>query len=182
MNAQGKPTEQDVKQSPEELTDVEREVLRLLRAQKPISRNVTKEFREHLTFGQRMADRIASFGGSWTFIIIFLVTLAFWVVLNSFILAKQGAAFDPYPYILLNLFLSMLASLQAPLILMSQNRQAIKDRANAEHDYEVNLKAEMEITALHQKIDDLRVKQWQELLEIQERQIALLQDIVNQGK
>ena len=104
--------------------------------------------------------------------------MAFWVVLNYFILANIGKTFDPYPYILLNLFLSMLASLQAPLILMSQNRQSLKDRISAEHDYEVNLKAELEIMALHKKIDDLRLNQWKDLMAVQEHQIALLQDII----
>src|SRR5690606_6651438 len=95
-----------------------------------------------LTFGARLADRMASFGGSWTFILSFLAILAAWIVLNSFILQSRNRAFDPYPYILLNLFLSMIASLQAPIIMMSQNRQACRDRLDASHDYEVNLRAE----------------------------------------
>lgn len=162
----------------EELSAIEKKVLQHIKERKQTSRNVIREIDDKLTFGQRMADRIASFGGSWTFISIFLASLVLWVILNSLILANIGTAFDPYPYILLNLFLSMLASLQAPLILMSQNRQAIKDRIRAEHDYEVNLKAELEIVALHKKIDDLRLNQWEELMTIQEHQIALLQDIV----
>jgi uncharacterized membrane protein len=108
------------------------------------------------TFGERAADAVASFGGSWTFIIVFGLVLAAWIGTNSFLLAKTGhKAFDPYPYILLNLFLSMLASVQAPLILMSQNRQSAIDRENVQNDYEVNLKAELEIMALHEKVDAL---------------------------
>ncbi|HET8948543.1 MAG TPA: DUF1003 domain-containing protein [Candidatus Polarisedimenticolia bacterium] len=108
---------------------------------------------ESRAFGERVADKVASFGGSWTFIIIFCATLLAWIGLNSWILVER--AYDPYPYILLNLLLSCLASLQAPVILMSQNRQAARDRQRAEEDYEVNLKAELEIKALHEKIDQL---------------------------
>ncbi len=123
----------------------------LLRTQ--VARNPNIEEEERLTFGQRIADRVAAFGGSWTFIITFAVILLSWVVLNSLILAKR--AFDEYPYILLNLFLSMLAALQAPVIMMSQNRQSAKDRLKADLDYEVNLKAELEVAQLHRKIDRL---------------------------
>ena len=108
---------------------------------------------DHLTAGERMADRVAAFGGSWTFLAIFSAVLLFWVALNSIMLTRP---FDPYPYILLNLFLSMLASVQAPIIMMSQNRQAAKDRLQAAHDYEVNLKAEIDILALHEKLDEIR--------------------------
>ena len=112
------------------------------------------------TFGQRAADVVARFGGSWTFIMVFAAVLAGWVVLNSYLLLRGGATpFDPFPYILLNLFLSMLASIQAPVILMSQNRQGKQDRLNARNDYEVNLKAELEIMALHEKIDAIKAVQ-----------------------
>ena len=114
------------------------------------------------------------------FIILFGIVLVCWVVLNSYILINYNKAFDPYPYILLNLFLSMLASIQAPIILMSQNRQAEIDRINAEHDYEVNLKAELEIMLLHEKIDLLRESQWSELIEIQKQQLTLLSDLIKQ--
>jgi uncharacterized membrane protein len=128
-----------------------------------------------MTFGQKLADKVASFGGSWTFISIFAAVLVVWILLNSLILVRLGSgAFDPYPYILLNLFLSMLAAIQAPIILMSQNRQAYKDRMSAEHDYEVNLKAELEIMTLHEKIDLLRESQWGELISIQQEQLDLL--------
>lgn len=140
-----------------------------------ITRNVSQDFSEQMTFGQKLADKVASFGGSWTFISLFAVVLFIWVLLNSFILIRYSSkTFDPYPYILLNLFLSMLAAIQAPIILMSQNRQASKDRFSAEHDYEINLKAELEILTLHEKIDLLRDKQWGELISIQQDQLNLL--------
>lgn len=155
-------------------TRQERNLIRRLIERRQIARNTNAEFDEQLTFGQRLADNVAKFGGSWTFIILFGIALLGWVILNSVILARYQDSFDPYPYILLNLFLSMLASVQAPLILMSQNRQALKDRLDAAHDYEVNLKAEMEIATLHQKLDELREKQWLELIELQQEQIRLL--------
>lgn len=139
-----------------------------------IARNTTERADAEATRGQRAADAVARFGGSWTFIGLFAAVMLAWVVLNSLILARHGKGFDPYPYILLNLFLSMLASIQAPIILMSQNRHAEKDRLDAEHDYEVNLKAELEIMLLHEKIDLLREVQWGELLAIQKTQSELL--------
>jgi len=123
----------------------------LLRTQ--VSRNPNLEEEERLTFGQRIADKVASFGGSWTFIIIFGVILAVWVVINSTALFAKH--FDPYPYILLNLFLSMIASVQAPVIMMSQNRLSSKDRLKSDLDYEVNLKAELEVAHLHRKVDHI---------------------------
>lgn len=145
-----------------------------------ISRNTNQQFDETLTLGQRLADRIAVFGGSWTFIIIFLSVLLCWIVLNTIVLTRVSAPFDPYPYVFLNLILSMLAALQAPVIMMSQNRYAAKDRAAAEHDYEVNLKSELEISALHQKIDTLREQQWVELVVMQKEQIELLTRLLGQ--
>jgi uncharacterized membrane protein len=142
-----------------------------------IARNVAQDYSEQATFGQRLADKVASFGGSWTFISIFAITIVVWVALNSIVLIKYSKSFDPYPYILLNLFLSMLAAIQAPMILMSQNRQAHKDRMRAEHDYEVNLKSELEIMTLHEKLDLLREKQWNELISIQEEQLQLLSQL-----
>lgn len=139
----------------------ERKVIERIARKVAVSRNINTEHDSSLSFGERLADRVASFGGSWTFMIMFGVVLLFWVVLNSLMLAQ---AFDPYPYILLNLFLSMLASIQAPIIMMSQNRQAAKDRLDAAHDYEVNLKAEIEIMALHEKLDEMRSKDLVELL------------------
>jgi uncharacterized membrane protein len=145
----------------EEIPARERRIIERVAKRLAVSRNVIAEHDTGLTFGERLADRVASFGGSWTFLISFAVVLLGWVALNSLLLAK---AFDPYPYILLNLFLSMLASIQAPVIMMSQNRQAVKDRLQAAQDYEVNLKAEIEIMALHEKLDEMRSKDLAELL------------------
>ena len=161
------------------LTEKEKRVVRHISEKKQISRNTNQDFSGELTFGQRLADRVASFGGSWTFILLFLGTLLCWVALNTFVLARHDSQFDPYPYILLNLILSMLASLQAPVIMMSQNRQAAKDRLDAAHDYEVNLKAELEIMGLHEKMDALRERQWQELILRQQKQIELLTQLLD---
>ncbi len=166
----------------ETFTKQEREFIHRILERKHITRNTNKEFDDQLTFGQRLADNVAKFGGSWTFISIFALILLTWVILNSLILARFHDAFDPYPYILLNLFLSMLASIQAPIIMMSQNRQAAKDRMDASHDYEVNLKAEMEIEALHQKLDELREQKWAELVEMQQEQIRLLTKLLEEKK
>jgi uncharacterized membrane protein len=145
-----------------------------------ISRDTNLEFQKKQTFGQRLADRVAAFGGSWTFIIIFASALLSWVLLNTLILARHSNSFDPYPYILLNLFLSMLAAVQAPVILMSQNRQGVKDRLDAAHDYEVNLKAELEILSLHEKLDELREMKWAELIGMQQEQIRLLTQLLKE--
>jgi len=166
----------------EHLGEREKKVAHHLAERIHIARNVAQDFSEQLTFGQRLADKVAAFGGSWTFISIFAVVLVIWVLLNSFVLITYRESFDPYPYILLNLFLSMLAAIQAPIILMSQNRQASKDRLSAEHDYEVNLKAELEIMALHEKIDLLREKQWGELISIQQEQLRLLSQLIEDLK
>lgn len=138
-----------------------------------VSRNVNILHDERLSFGEKVADHLADVVGSWTFILGFLFLIAVWVLVNALLLLNR--AWDPYPFILLNLILSLLAGLQAPVIMMSQNRQEAKDRIRAEHDYEVNLKAELEIEQLQEKIDLLREKQWQELVEMQRRQIALLE-------
>jgi uncharacterized membrane protein len=153
-------------------------VARHVAERRHIARALPQEDAAAPTLGARAADAVARFGGSWVFITLFGLTMATWVVLNSWVLARQGASFDPYPYILLNLFLSMLAAIQAPIILMSQNRQSDKDRLNAEHDYEVNLKAELEIMLLHDKVDQLREGQWHELLAMQSQQLALLQELL----
>jgi len=161
------------------LTELEEKVIRHLAERRHISRNINREFDEKLTFGQRLADRVAAFGGSWTFILIFCFILLVWIGLNSFILLHRREAFDPYPYILLNLMLSMIAALQAPVIMMSQNRQTEKDRLDAAHDYEVNLKAELEIMSLHEKVDSLRKQQWRDLIELQQEQIRLLMTLLS---
>ena len=162
------------------LTERERKVVDRVLERATISRNTYKQLLDERTFGERIADRIAEFGGSWTFIGLFLLVLLAWVVLNSYLLSRRDAAFDPYPYILLNLFLSMIASLQAPVIMMSQNRHSAKDRIDAAHDYEVNLKAELEIVSLHEKLDDLREAKWMELVAIQQQQITMLEKLLNE--
>lgn len=158
-----------------ELSDLDKEVLDSISRQEILSTHVDEEFESKLTFGQHLSDRIAQFGGSWTFIIFFGCVLVAWVAANSVALLLQP--FDPYPYILLNLILSCLAAIQAPIIMMSQNRQEAKDRARATHDYQVNLKAELEIRQLHQKLDHLLSHQWDRLVEIQEVQIELLSEM-----
>jgi uncharacterized membrane protein len=156
------------------LRDEEKRVLERIRHHGRAARNVDLSFDQQMTVGDRMADRLAELAGSWSFILIFLGLILVWVVLNATQLIFH--AFDPYPFILLNLFLSLLAGIQAPVIMMSQNRQEARDRLRAENDYEVNLKAELEIEQLHQKMDDLREQQWQDLLRIQEHQIELLHE------
>jgi uncharacterized membrane protein len=160
----------------ETLDASEQKVIEEFVARKPISHKSGAHYKQKMSFGDRIADRVASFGGSWTFIIIFFAILFLWVVLNTLILVAKP--FDAYPFIFLNLVLSMLAAVQAPIIMMSQNRQATKDRMEAEHDYEVNLRAELEIIGLHHKIDDLREQKWIDLLEIQQKQIELLEKLI----
>jgi len=165
----------------EQLSFVEQHVIKAILEGAGITKNTNKVFSDQMTFGQRVADRVASFGGSWTFILIFLSLLISWVAINSFILS-QPQVFDPYPYILLNLFLSMIAALQAPVIMMSQNRQAARDRLEATNDYQVNLKAELEILELHHKMDSLREEQWVQLVALQTQQIAMLQELLATSK
>jgi uncharacterized membrane protein len=161
----------------------ERRVIERLTKRLHVSHNAARAFEDQLTVGQRLADRIAVFGGSWTFILLFLATLVGWIGLNTVVLGRVGRAgpFDAYPFIFLNLILSMLAALQAPVIMMSQNRHAAKDRASAAHDYEVNLKSELEILALHEKLDALREGQWAELVAMQREQIELLTKLLGGG-
>lgn len=140
----------------DDLPEREQRVLRRIAARTAISRNLSEPPPAGLSFGDRLADRVAAFGGSWGFIILFAIVIAGWVILNLWALAHP---LDPYPFIFLNLILSMIAAVQAPVIMMSQNRQAAKDREAAGHDYEVNLKAELEILSLHEKLDDLRQRQ-----------------------
>ncbi len=158
-----------------ELSTLEKDVLRSLKKQELISQNVNAEFDKRLTFGDKAADKIAEFGGSWKFIIIFGGLLVAWFITNTALLTHKP--FDPYPFILLNLIAGCLAAIQAPIIMMSQNRQESKDRLRAEHDYEVNLKAEIEIRYLHEKLDHLLTHQWQRLLEIQEIQTQLMEEL-----
>ena len=158
-----------------ELSTVENAVIESLQEQALLSRNLETEFDTKLTFGERLADKVAAFGGSWRFIITFGVIIAVWIGVNSIMLLMRP--FDPYPFILLNLVLSCLAALQAPIIMMSQNRQESKDRLRSEHDYQVNLKAEIEIRQLHIKLDQLINHSWQRLLEIQQVQTELIEEL-----
>jgi uncharacterized membrane protein len=158
-----------------ELSALEEQVMKSLQEHEILSKDINVEFEGQLTLGQRMADRIAEFGGSWRFISIFAVVLLIWIAINTAVIIWKP--FDPYPFILLNLVLSCLAAIQAPIIMMSQNRQEDKDRLQSQHDYLVNLKAELEIRHLHDKIDHLINNQWQRLLEIQEIQTELMEGL-----
>lgn len=157
-----------------ELSELDREVADSLARSELIAEDTDAELEESRTFGQRLSDGLASFGGSWRFLIAFAVILSLWMAFN--VISGQ-TAFDPYPFILLNLVLSCLAAVQAPVIMMSQQRQEAKDRARARNDYQVNLKAELEIRHLHEKLDHLINRQWQRLAEIQSVQIELLQEL-----
>lgn len=157
-----------------ELSVREQRVISTIADRHHVTRSVNRAVDDDQTIGDRIADRVARFGGSWTFIIIFVVALGAWVGLNTLALIYFGPAFDPYPFIFLNLILSMIAALQAPIILMSQNRQAARDRISAGLDYEINLKAELEIMALHEKLDALRIDRLEMLLRSQGELLELL--------
>ena len=163
-----------------ELSALDEQVVKSLKEQELLSMNINDEYDSQLTFGERLADRLADFGGSWRFISIFATVLFLWVAINSVALFLKP--FDPYPFIFLNLVLSCLAAIQAPVIMMSQNRQETRDRLHADHDYRINLKAELEIRNLHEKIDHLLMNQWQRLLEIQEVQTELMEEIARKGQ
>jgi len=158
-----------------ELSALDQEVVESLERHEILSSDISKQFERKLTFGERLSDRIAEFGGSWKFLISFGAVLLLWIVVNGVVLAIH--AFDPYPFILLNLVLSCLAAVQAPIIMMSQNRAEARDRLRAENDYKVNLKAELEIRHLHEKLDHLLRRQYNRLFEIQQIQIELLHEI-----
>lgn len=155
----------------------ERRIIQRLAERIHISADINAVYDDQRTLGDRVADRVAVFGGSWTFMGLFAAVLAAWALINSTWFADAGLAFDPYPFIFLNLLLSMLAAMQAPIIMMSQNRQAAKDRMAVAHDYEVNLKAELEILQLHEKIDELRMAQWRDLIQLQRQQLTALETI-----
>jgi len=158
-----------------ELSSLEKEVIESIARHEILATQVDQEYESQFTFGQRLSDTLARFGGSWTFILFFAAVLLAWVTVNS--LSLLSRPFDPYPYILLNLVLSCLAAMQAPIIMMSQNRQEEKDRLRAMHDYQINLKAELEIRHLHEKIDHLLSRQWERLVSIQEVQLELLAEL-----
>jgi len=160
-----------------ELSELEKEVVKSFEDQELLSKDINTEFDSKLTLGQHVADKVADFGGSWKFIIIFGVIILLWISINSLLLLWRP--YDPYPFILLNLILSCLAAIQAPIIMMSQNRQEAKDRLRAEHDYTVNLKAELEVRHLNEKIDHLLAHQWQRLLEIQQIQMELMEELTS---
>ncbi|NYF22588.1 putative membrane protein [Xanthomonas sp. JAI131] len=162
----------------EKLPDAEREVVERFIAKRHVARDIVKQADRDRTLGERIADRVAEIGGSWSFIIGFGLVLLAWIALNSLVLAH---AFDPYPYILLNLCLSCLAAIQAPVIMMSQNRQAAVDRLRAQNDYEVNIKSELEILQVHEKLNQLREQDWATLVDLQNRQIAMLQQLLERG-
>lgn len=157
-----------------ELSVREQRVIAAIARRHHVTQSVNNAIDDGETLGDHIADRVARFGGSWTFIIIFVVALAAWVGVNTVALARVGPAFDPYPFIFLNLMLSMVAALQAPIILMSQNRQAARDRISAGLDYEINLKAELEIMALHEKLDALRIDRLEAMLKDQGEALNLL--------
>jgi uncharacterized membrane protein len=158
-----------------EVTDVEKEVLASIEHNRIFAHDPDDEVAPPETFGNRIADQVASFGGSWKFIGIFFAILVAWIIVNS--TALLAKPYDPYPFILLNLVLSCVAAIQAPVIMMSQNRQETKDRARSMHDYQVNLKAELEIRSLHEKLDRLMGHEWHRLLEVQQIQLDLMEDL-----
>jgi uncharacterized membrane protein len=158
------------------LSGREQRVIATIARRQPASRNVNHAIEADATFGERLADRVARFGGSWTFIVIFVVGLAGWIGVNLVMFSRFGATFDAYPFIFLNLILSMVAALQAPVILMSQNRQANRDRVSAELDYEVNLKSELEIMTLHDKLDALRIDRLEQMLVEQQSELRRILD------
>ena len=164
-----------------ELNALEEDVLKTIQNHETLTTKIDDSNEDKkLSYGQFLADKVASFGGSWRFIIIFGVFIVIWMIINIIFLASK--AFDPYPFILLNLILSCLAALQAPVIMMSQNRVEEKDRERAKQDYMVNLKSELEIRMLHEKIDHLIIHQQEELLAIQQVQVEMMEDIMKQIK
>jgi uncharacterized membrane protein len=163
-----------LKKEREELSSLEENITQSMKEHEVTAKNINIEFDRQLSFGDRVSDRLADFAGSWTFIILFSCFLIAWITMNTVILMQKPL--DPFPFILLNLFLSALAAIQAPVIIMSQNRQEERDRLNAEHDFQVNLNAEMEIHQLHRKIDHLLLNQGERLLEIQKIQVELMED------
>ncbi|PPE98060.1 DUF1003 domain-containing protein [Enterococcus hirae] len=172
MNYHFEYIKEKIIQDQNETKKINQEMLEQLKNKQIISQNLNTTINQKATFGQKSADAIAKFGGSWPFIFLFVVILGSWILLNT--LHFLGLSFDRYPFILLNLVLSCLAAIQAPIIMMSQNRQATRDRIAADHDYQTNLKAELEISLLHEKIDYLMSQQWQQMLELQQLQIELL--------
>ena len=171
------PSTGELENAIQRLGSLEKRMLAHVIRRAPVATDPNVEFDRQTTFGERVADQVASFGGSWTFIGLFLGMMVVWMTINT----REAKPFVPFPFILLNLMLSCLAALQAPVIMMSQNRQAARDRLDAQNDYRVNLNAEMQILSLHSKFDDLRERQWAALVELQQRQIALLEQMAGRG-
>jgi uncharacterized membrane protein len=166
--------EEMLRQEHGEFTELDQQVAQSIANQDTIAANTEDDFLEQRTLGQRLSDGLANFGGSWIFLISFGAFLIVWMAIS--VAMGEKSSFDPYPFILLNLVLSCLAAIQAPIIMMSQKRQEAKDRLRSRNDYQVNLKAEVEIRSLHEKLDHLITKQWQRLAEIQQIQLEMLQD------
>ena len=158
-----------------DVTDLEYELIKSMQRHELITRNIDNTLDQGWTFGQRLADKIATFGGSWSFLICFAIFITLWITVNTVVIVARPS--DPYPFILLNLILSCVAAIQAPVIMMSQNRQETKDRLRSENDYQINLKAELEIQHLHEKLDHLLIHQWDKLAQIQEIQLDLLSEM-----
>lgn len=169
-----------IKKETSELSVIENDVVNAISKNKLLSENIEIDIEKKLSVGQKLADLIAKFGGSWTFITFFFTFIIIWVAINVWLLVIKP--FDPYPFILLNLILSCLAAIQAPIIMMSQNRLEEKDRKRGEHDYKVNLKAELEIRLLDEKMDHLITHQYKKMLDIQQLQMDYLEDILKQTK
>lgn len=163
-----------------EITRLESDVVHSIEQHELLTQNLQAQFEQRRSFGDKVSDAVAAFGGSWSFIGGFGFFIASWIVLNSAILGK--GSFDPYPFILLNLLLSCIAAMQAPIIMMSQNRQSAMDRLRSEHDYRVNLKAELEIRHLNAKLDLLLTRQWRRLMEIQQLQTDLMEELTAKNR
>lgn len=163
-----------------QLSALDRQVIESLQEHEILTEDIERQFERKLTFGERLSDRTADFGGSWRFILFFGAVLVGWIILNAIVLASRS--FDPYPFILLNLILSCIAALQAPIIMMSQKRVEARDRLRAENDYKVNLKAELEIRHLHEKVDHLLRQQYHRLFEVQQIQLELLEELAQKRR
>lgn len=175
-----KYVEEALREGMGEITTLQNGVLQSLKEHELLSRNINVAFEEELTFWERLSDKVAAYGGSWGFILGFLLLTGLWFVVNSYVWIFRP--FDPYPFIFLNLVFSLMAAVQAPVILMSQNRQDAKDRLRSEYDYRINLKAELEIRHLNEKMDLLLTQQWRRLLEIQQVQLAVMESLANKSK
>jgi uncharacterized membrane protein len=166
-----------LKHEKKDIKDLEKKVSKSIHDKDFLTKDTYSDYEALTKFGDRLADNIAAFGGSWKFIIIFLAILLIWILINAWLLLSKP--FDPYPFILLNLILSCIAAIQAPVIMMSQNRQEARDRLRSENDYVVNLKSELEIRLLHEKIDHLLMKHWNSLMEIQQFQTEIMEEILS---